>query len=343
MIPALPLLLAGACAPQDPASPAPSPTRPADLELLEVVKVVDGDTLHVMRDGAKEKLRLLSVDTEEKFNPSYRGSPTKPQTVYGEECAAWAREFFAERAAVEGVMKVGLAFPAGVEERDIYGRLLCHVLLPDGTDFNLLLVEQGRSPYFNKYGNSRICHGAFVAAQARAREAGLGVWNPKTNAAAPGRPAVRRPYERLLPWWQARADAIDDYRKRRGERVVAADDADGLARAVALEDPTITVFGTPDRYFEEADGSLTVLFRASDRKRALRVRIAADLREAHASLDLDGLDDEFRQNYVYVNGRLVQGERGFELPSTGPQAWRRAGPEPRAPAPEAAGDTSPGG
>ncbi|MAF65946.1 MAG: hypothetical protein CMJ84_09865 [Planctomycetes bacterium] len=331
MFPPLLLSLATALAGQD--APAPSPPAAA-LELFEVVKVVDGDTLHVMRNEVKEKLRLLSVDTEEKFNPSYRGSPTKPQTVYGEECAVWAREFLAERASVEGVMKVGLAFPSGEEERDIYGRLLCHVLLPDGTDFNLLLVEQGKSPYFNKYGNSRICHEAFVAAQERAREARIGVWDPETNApAVAGRPAVRRPYGRLLPWWQARADAIEDFRRRRGQRVVAADDADALERSAALEEPLVTIFGTPDRLFDESDGSLTVLFRASDRKRALRVRIPMDARESHASLDLEGLGEEFRQNYVYVTGLLRRTERGFEFPSSGPEAWRLAGPEPETAAP----------
>ena len=63
---------------------------------------------------------------------------------------------------------VGLAFPDGVEANDVYGRLLCHVILADGTDFNLKLVELGKSPYFNKYGNSRICHDEFVATQAAA-------------------------------------------------------------------------------------------------------------------------------------------------------------------------------
>ena len=66
-----------------------SPQPPQDL--FEVVKVVDGDTVHVMRDGKVEKLRLLSVDTEEKLS-GRGGSATKPETVYGEECALWAKE-----------------------------------------------------------------------------------------------------------------------------------------------------------------------------------------------------------------------------------------------------------
>ena len=41
-------------------------------------------------------------------------------------------------------------------------------------------MEKGKSPYFNKYGNSRICHEAFGAAQERARSARLGIWDPRT-------------------------------------------------------------------------------------------------------------------------------------------------------------------
>ena len=71
--------------------------------------------------------------------------------------------------------------PAGREQRDSYGRLLCHVILADGRDFNLLLVEEGKSPYFNKYGNSLVAHAAFVAAQQHAREKSKGIWDPTTN------------------------------------------------------------------------------------------------------------------------------------------------------------------
>jgi hypothetical protein len=81
-----------------------------------------------------------------------------------------------------------------MEERDVYGRLLCHLILPDGRNFNLLLVELGKSPYFNKYGNDLICHQAFVDAQARARKAQKGIWDPKTNVPkTEGAPSARRP------------------------------------------------------------------------------------------------------------------------------------------------------
>jgi endonuclease YncB( thermonuclease family) len=314
---------------QEGALAAPAATRPATLH--EVVKVVDGDTLHVLRGEKVEKLRLLSVDTEEKFMPGMQSSASKPQTVYGEETMLWAIDFFEQFRGEDGKIRVGLRFPGGREEYDVYGRLLCHVLLEDGTDFNLLLVELGKSPYFNKYGNSRICHEDFVAAQRRARRNLLGIWDPRTNLPeSEDVPDARRPYGRLLPWWSARAEAIDDFRRRSGAapgRVLSAEDGDALEAALASE-AEVEVFGTPDRFFDEDDGSLTVLMRTSDRQRALRVSIPAASRGAFEAFDLEGLASEYRQNYAYVRGRVTRGPRGFRITTPDPAAWRRAGREP---------------
>lgn len=337
---------ASACQGEDP-QPAPDSIRPlgppvwtpgVPEELFDVIKVVDGDTIHIERNGKIDKLRFLSVDTEEKITGNSYSSRTKPQTVYGEECTHWAKDFFAALAEEGTPPRVGILFPDGKEDLDIYGRLLCHVILPDGRDFNLLLVEEGRSPYFNKYGNSRLCHAAFVAAQHRARSAGIGIWDPATNrAASPDAPSVRRPYAELLPWWQARAEAIDLFRERRAATpltLLDAEDADALAAAMAAASADtdarheIEVFCQIDRLFEEKNGDRTILFRATDRSRALRARIPASLREAHAALDLEGCRAEFRQNYLYLRGTLTPGPRGLEIISRSPDQWRAAGPEP---------------
>ena len=170
---------------------------PKPTELFDVVRVVDGDTVHIQRGGEKVKLRLLSVDTEEKL--SFNGSASKPGTVFGEETSQWAEELFAE---LGDDPKIGLRFPNGIEANDVYGRLLCHVVMPDGTDFNVLLVELGKSPYFNKYGNSRIAHGEFVEAQRLARNEKLGIWNPgKAQTDAKGTYSIAVPdaiYPELL-------------------------------------------------------------------------------------------------------------------------------------------------
>jgi len=297
---------------------------------VEIVKVVDGDTLNVLLDGEVVPLRLLSVDTEEKISGRPLTSPTKPQTVFGEETAQWAREFF---AAPGEPARIGLAFPEG-RRRDTYGRLLCEVLLPDGRDFNLLLVEQGRSPYFNKYGNSLVAHEAFVRAQASARAAQLGIWNPATNRArTPGAPSALRPYEELLPWWEARAQAIDAFRARAArepDTLFSHEDAAGFERAFEFcrADPErrVTVFAAVERFFDEQGGSLTALLRSGDERTSLRATILAEQRPALEPW-LRASTQEFRQNYLYATGRMERNERGFCLTGTSPADWRMAEPE----------------
>jgi endonuclease YncB( thermonuclease family) len=327
----------------------PLQERHPPSELYDVVKVVDADTLHVERDGKLEKLRLCSVDTEEKLLGQGNSPASKPETLYGEECARWAQAFFAEQEQDGAPPQVGLLFPGGVERRDVYGRLLCHVLLADGTDFNLLLVETGKSPYFNKYGNSEHCHADFVAAQARARAAKRGIWDPTTNRPeSPDASAALRPYERLLPWWQARADAIDAFRARATaapERHADAEKAEELERVAAAcaADPAleVEVFGAIERFFDEDDGSLTVLLRSGDKERSLRARVAAGERAALEPLDLPGSLEDYRQNYWSLQGRVVRGKRGYEIAAGDPKRWTLAEPRyreaPPAPVPVEAG------
>jgi len=341
---ALAALAALAPSPASPASPwAGGPTAaqreppappPRPEELHPVLRVVDGDTLHVRRAGRTAKLRLCSVDTEEKLDSG--GSRWKPGTVFGEETALWARAHFETHAQVDGQPMVALRFPGGEERLDAFGRLLCHVLLPDGTDFNLLLVREGRSPYFNKYGNSLVCHDAFVAAQERARELELGIWNPATNRArSPGAPSAKRPYDELLPWWQARAEAIDGFRlaaARAGRHTF--DSGDPAALAAALEHclkggHPLRAFGAVERVYVERNGDRTVRLRGPTSHESLRIVIPRDAWPSFRSLELEARAGEaLRQNHVYVTGRIEEGTRGPTMLAGSTDAWRIAGPEP---------------
>ncbi len=302
--------------------------HPAPTELFDITRVVDGDTVYIKYRGKEEKLRLLSVDTEEKMDVS----ATKPATVFGQECALWAEEFFAAQAKEGKPAQIGVIFPGGAERRDIYGRLLCHVVLADGTDFNLKLVQLGKSPYFNKYGNSLVCHEQFVEAQKAARKSQLGIWNPKTNQPAEeGRAAAHRPYEELLAWWDVRAVAIDNFRTRNAKDPLKWIDAEApeSLEAAVKSGKEVNVFCNLNRIFDEDDGSKTFLMRSGDKRRSLRVLVAGDKFEAHAKrFDFDALQSEFKQNYLFVRGKVVQGKRGFELISVDPAQWSLAGPDP---------------
>jgi endonuclease YncB( thermonuclease family) len=321
--------LVPALAPAAQAPAIPAARAAPGLELCEVAEVVDGDTLHVWRGGKLQKLRLLSVDTEEKLSKQSPPSPSKPATVFGHETMLWTRELVRSTAEPGRRPRVGLRFPPGPERLDAYGRALCHVILADGRDLNLLLVEQGKSPYFNKYGNSELCHAEFVAAQERARARGLGIWDPRTNAAAtPGAPSAKRPYERLLPWWDRRAAAIDRFRALRAEAPAEHVDA-GVAselEAAARRGRPVLVFGALCELSDEPGGDWTLVFCAPEGAPALSVRIPAQRRAAFAPLDLPGTLAEYRQNYVWVRGTLARSGDGFALRCEDPADLRVADP-----------------
>lgn len=320
---------------QAPRAPVAAPVQAQRSAVeVEVARVVDGDTIHVQLAGKLEKLRLLSVDTEEKIGTG-ASSATKPATVFGEECALWAQQFFAKLEKEGRPARVKLAFPPGEPERDAFGRMLCHVILPDGKDYNVLLVELGKSPYFTKYGRSTIADAEFRAAQEAARKAQLGIWNPKTNEpATAGAPSAKRPYERLMPWWDARGDAVDAFRAARAsapDTTFDANDATSLARAAKL-DQVVRVFGEVEKGEEGAEGALVVKFRTSARDRGvLRVSIPKDARKTFEALELATRGEEFRQNYVWYTGKVRADDRGFTGAATEASHFALAAPDPEMP------------
>lgn len=303
---------------------------------VELERVVDADTLWVRRDGQREKLRLACVDAEEKISSS-GFDPGKPQTVYGHESAVWLRELLAPRDSAQARTRLRLVFPAAREQRDVYGRLLCHVELADGRDLNVLLVRSGRSPYFNKYGNSELAHADFVRAQEQARSERIGIWDPATNApATEGAAAARRDYERLLPWWDARAQAVDALRTRRaaGDALFEIEEPAELERAAAWsreQRAPALCFGSPERSFDETDGSLTLLMRGPEQGARLRVRVPPSVLASAAvrALKLASRTRSDCQNYLWVRGELRPSPRGgYELEAARPNSIALAGPEP---------------
>jgi Staphylococcal nuclease homologue len=225
-----------------------------------------------------------------------------------------------------------------VERFDVYGRLLCHAVLPDGLDFNLLLVRLGISPYFNKYGSSELCHAEFQAAQTAARLEQRGIWNSNTNRSPDAaQPSAVRPYSELLPWWDARAAAVDRFRALRSQNalaVAACDEPEALelaAQRAALGQPT-RVFGSIFKLFLEDNGDQTLLMRSGDKERSLRVVIPA---AAKARFDLADLErrmgETLVQNFLFFDGPVTRGERGYVLVLNDPGQIEVAGPEPLVP------------
>jgi hypothetical protein len=135
-----------------------------------------------------------------------------------------------------------------------------------------------------------------------------------------------------MPWWDARAAAVDEYRRKRvakPDHVAGAEFPVELERALAscAKGESVEIFAQIDRLFDETNGTQTVLLRSGAKEQSLRLRVAAEDRAKFAALELAQRNDEGRQNYLWVRGVLTRGERGFEMKCTDPAAIRTAGPE----------------
>jgi len=131
-----------------------------DREQATVVSVVDGDTIWVVLNGEREKVRYIGIDAPETQHP------VKGVQEYGHEAKA------ANRKLVEGET-VRLEFDVG--RRDKYGRLLAYLYLEDGTFVNAWLVEQGYAQVMTVPPNVKY-QDLFLKLQREARDANRGLW-----------------------------------------------------------------------------------------------------------------------------------------------------------------------
>ena len=152
------LLLAGAL------WPVVGTPEPARTLAGTVVRLVDGDTIHVQVNGHVEKVRYIGVNTPEIHHPR------KGEEPGGRE----AREV--NRRLVEGR---SVRLEPDVQQRDRYGRLLAYVWVrqDDGGEVmvNAELVRLGYAQVMTIPPN--VKHASlFVKLHREAREAGRGLW-----------------------------------------------------------------------------------------------------------------------------------------------------------------------
>lgn len=134
---------------------------------VKVLKVTDGDTIHVEYLGGDERVRLIGVNSPEV--PWYGGRGQ----CFGVEAGLYARRRLSGRT-------VRLSFD--VRRRDRYGRLLAYVYLGDEL-FNLTLVRLGYAVADPVPPDTGMAS-AFVSAETEARSQDRGLWSacPKRGA-----------------------------------------------------------------------------------------------------------------------------------------------------------------
>ena len=148
---------------------ADQPTQPAtpvnhtnadyqSLPSCTVTKVSDGDTLYV--DCLPQRIRMIGVDTPESTNK---------HQCYGNEASNRTDSLLGQKVYLETDEVSG--------DTDTYGRYLRYIYLADGTNYNMLLIEEGYGMNYVFGGQTTKYGSKFKEAENAARSAGRGLWS----------------------------------------------------------------------------------------------------------------------------------------------------------------------
>nr|WP_314278951.1 thermonuclease family protein [uncultured Peptostreptococcus sp.] len=144
-----------------------------NFEKARVVRVIDGDTLHVIISGKKYKLRMVGVDTPETVHPN------KPVQFYGKEASDYTKKQLNNR---------DVYLQKDVSDTDKYGRLLRYVWLKEPLSnnpsqdeiskymYNAQLIMNGYAYSYTYQPDTRYSE-FFSKLQGQARNKSLGLWN----------------------------------------------------------------------------------------------------------------------------------------------------------------------
>ncbi len=141
-------------------------------EVSAVKRVVDGDTFE-LENG--ERVRLLGIDTPEKFTSSKMDSDAKKsgldvETIkqLGEAASHYADSVMAGR-------KIFLVSDPLNDDKDRYGRLLRYIYTEDGMLYNLKIILDGYAFAYTNF--PVIMKDTFLNAEESARKNKRGLWS----------------------------------------------------------------------------------------------------------------------------------------------------------------------
>ncbi len=124
-------------------------TYSSDLMEGEVIKVSDGDTIHVQLKNKDVKVRLYGIDTPES------------KQEYGEDATKLLASLIDGKTVTIYVM-----------DEDKYNRLVCKVFY-QGKYINLVMVQEGAAWWYKKYAKKDV---EFEIAEKWAKDNKIGLW-----------------------------------------------------------------------------------------------------------------------------------------------------------------------
>lgn len=130
-----------------------------------VVEVVDGDTVKVRIGKKVESIRILGIDTPEKY-PTRTGYAE----CYGDEASAYAVAAFSGKT-------IRITRDLTQDARDKYGRILANVHLPNGTLYAEKAASAGTAFHYVYEKRPTSFDVRIKKAEASAKAKSLGVWS----------------------------------------------------------------------------------------------------------------------------------------------------------------------
>ena len=148
--------------------PAAAPSGTAQVE-----HVIDGDTIRVRMDGARDTVWLIGVDTPETMHPTVGVRPVGP------EASAYT-------TARPTAATIRLALDPAGDASDTDGRLVRYVMRPGGEHVNATLIREGYATAIRTcpYARRREC----LQLEAQARRGRMGQRRPAAGVSANSSP-----------------------------------------------------------------------------------------------------------------------------------------------------------
>ena len=132
----------------------------------DVIKITDGDTIHISMDGRDETVRLIGINTPETVDPR------RAVECFGKEASVRIKEIASGKI-------VRLEYDDSQSVRDTYGRLLAYVYLEDGQMINRKMIAEGYA-YEYTYLTPYHYQQEFRDLQRLAQSAKRGLWAEET-------------------------------------------------------------------------------------------------------------------------------------------------------------------
>jgi micrococcal nuclease len=165
-------LTLAACGPlPTPVLPQPDAGSYVLVDPVSVQRVIDGDTIEVLRGDTTLRIRIKGIDTPELAKEG------QPAEAFGEEAKAFSSTEIGLQVSLEFDDACGDDPYTAAPCLDPYDRLLAYIRLADGRDLGEQLLRTGMAELFTMDGQPLDRVVEYEAAQRAAQQADLGIWS----------------------------------------------------------------------------------------------------------------------------------------------------------------------